>query len=73
MLNEERTSLGTDELYQAKKAQLPNSGVRYGAQAWCSDGRKQGEAAGSGTGVLVYFCAHCSAWLRFSDDSEVSI
>lgn len=43
---------------------------KVGAMAFASNGRKLGEAAGSGTGVLVYFSN--GAWRRISDDTPVS-
>jgi hypothetical protein len=48
-------------------ASLPTGVV--GAQAFVSNGRKIGEAAGAGTGVLAVFSN--SAWRRLSDDTPV--
>ena len=51
-------------------ATLPSAGGRSGWTAFVSDGRKQGEGAGSGTGVMVY--SDGTAWRRVSDDTAVS-
>lgn len=40
-----------------------------GQLAYASNGRKQGEGAGLGTGVPVYFSS--GQWRRFSDDTQV--
>jgi hypothetical protein len=50
-------------------AALPTSGVGPGSKAWASDGRKDGEGAGAGTGVEVVYDG--SAWLRVSDFTAV--
>jgi hypothetical protein len=50
-------------------ATLP--GGPNGAIAWCSNGRKVGEGAGSGTGVPVY--RFSGAWRVFSTDALVTI
>lgn len=49
-------------------AALPASGA--GAVAYASNGRKNGEGAGLGTGCLVYRDA--TAWRRVSDDTTVA-
>lgn len=48
---------------------LPSPGGRAGFTAFVSDGRKLGEGAGTGTGVLVY--SDGNAWRRVSDDTTV--
>ncbi len=50
-------------------ASLP-SGAFNGALAYASNGRKLGEAAGSGTGVIVAFSN--GIWRRLSDDAVVT-
>lgn len=50
-------------------AQLPG-GQLAGTIAFATDGRKVGEGAGLGTGVLVYFDG--SFWRRTSDDTTVA-
>lgn len=40
-----------------------------GMTAYATNGRKQGEGSGAGTGVPVYFSA--AKWRRYSDDTEV--
>lgn len=64
--------LGTDNVLSRAVAQLPSTGVRNGATAWATNGRKTGEGAGAGTGVLVYFTASDASWRRLSDDSVVA-
>lgn len=66
-------TLSTAELFNARKAQLPTTGLRDGAQAWCSNGRKSGEGAGAGTGVPVYFNLADRTWRNFYDDAEVQV
>jgi hypothetical protein len=41
-----------------------------GSIAFASNGRKQGEGPGAGTGVPVYYSAN--AWRRYSDDTPVT-
>lgn len=65
-----RTSLSTEFLHNAPLAQLSTSG-RDGATAWISDGRKSGEGAEAGTGMLAYFDSASSTWLSFRDDAPV--
>ncbi len=58
-------------------ADLPSTGLGNGTSyitiAFCSNGRKGGEGAGLGTGVPVYWNAASSQWLKFSDDTVVTI
>lgn len=49
-------------------AQLPNT--ENGATAYCTNGRKIGEAAGAGTGVPVYYSN--GAWRTYSNDAVVT-
>ena len=56
-------------LAAVKAAALPAAGVP-GALVFVGDGRKAGEAAGAGTGVVAAFSA--GAWRRLSDDGTVS-
>ena len=46
------------------------TGINSGAIAYASNGRKTGEAASAGTGVVVYYSA--GQWRRFYDDAVVS-
>lgn len=48
---------------------LPASATS-GSVAYASNGRKSGEAAGSGTGVPVYFSS--GHWRTFSNDATVT-
>lgn len=45
--------------------------VSYVTFAWISDGRKSGEGAGLGTGVLAVFQSSTNQWLRLTDYSVV--
>jgi hypothetical protein len=58
-------------------ANLPTTGLGNGTSyittAFCSNGRKSGEGAGTGTGVPVYWNAATSQWLKFSTDTVVTI
>lgn len=40
------------------------NGSAYITIAWCSDGRKPGEGAGMGTGILVVYDAVSGNWLN---------
>jgi hypothetical protein len=44
--------------------------IAAGAQAYASDGRKPGEGAGAGTGVLAYYDA-AGAWVSVCDGTVV--
>lgn len=52
---------------KAVVASLPTGSE--GMTAYATNGRKQGEGSGAGTGVPVYFSA--TKWRRYSDDTEV--
>lgn len=56
-------------------ATAPTTGVgdnlSYTSVCWISDGRKSGEGAGNGTGVLAYWQASASAW--YGVRSEVAV
>ena len=67
----EVNSLSTSTLFKAAKADLPTSGLRDGARAWCSNGLKPGET--TGTGVPVYYDATQSLWLSYRTDAEVQV
>jgi hypothetical protein len=66
--------LSTNALLQATVAALPSSAVQSGALAWATNGRKSGEGAGLGTGVLVYADnqAGTVTWRRLSDDTTAA-
>lgn len=57
-------------------ANLPVAGLGNGTTfvtvAFASNGRKSGEAAGLGTGQLVYFDTPSGLWLRVRDDSVIT-
>jgi|ETNvirnome_6_100_1030635.scaffolds.fasta_scaffold45996_2 hypothetical protein len=66
-------SLRTEYTIANTKARLPTAGVFNGAEAWCSDGRKVGEGASSGTGVPVYFDESGGVWMSYRTDAEVTV
>ncbi len=69
---EQFTSLSTEDLFVSLAADLPASGLRDGARAWASDGRKDGEAADEGTGVPVYYDLAAGTWNSYRTDTEVT-
>lgn len=44
-----------------------------GMVAYATDGRKQGEGAGNGTGVPVYYDETSGDWIVYSDDTAVQV
>lgn len=46
-------------------------GTTYITLAWISNGRKSGEGAGNGTGILAYYNASTNSW--FGVRSEVAV
>ena len=48
-------------------------GMRSFAVAFVTDGRKDGESAGRGTGVPVWYNPNTDQWLRFSDNEAVTV
>ena len=48
-------------------------GTSYITLAWISNGRKAGEGAGVGTGVLAVFQSSTNQWLRLTDYSVVVV
>jgi hypothetical protein len=59
---------------QQTEANLPLAvdGMAMPEIRWCTNGRKDGEGAGNGTGVYVYYNPSDNTWKRFSDDSTVA-
>lgn len=49
------------------------TGTSYVTLAWISNGRKSGEGAAAGTGVLAVFQASSNQWLRLTDYSVVVV
>lgn len=47
-------TLDSSDLLRRTKAALPTAGVLQGVSAFATDGRKVGEGASAGTGVLVW-------------------
>ncbi len=64
--------LSTETLLARTVAQLPTQGLGNGALAFATDGRKATEAAGSGSGVPVWYDAGAGLWRTFYDNSDVS-
>lgn len=54
-------------------APLAADGMTTFAARFITDGRKGGEGAGLGTGCPAYFNPATDEWLRFSDDTAVTI
>ncbi len=48
-------------------------GTSYITTAWISNGRKAGEGAGAGTGVIAIYQASTDQWLRLTDYSVVVV
>lgn len=48
-------------------------GTSYVTLAWISNGRKSGEGAGAGTGVLAVFASGSNQWLRLTDYTAVVV
>lgn len=48
------------------------NGTSYLTMRWISDGRKPGEGAGNGTGVLAYYSAGGDEWISVFDQNVVS-
>lgn len=44
-----------------------------GDMLWITDGRKLGEGAGAGTGVIAYYNPGTDEWFRLSDDTAVTV
>lgn len=67
----------TDGIPAADFADLPSSGLgnntSYATVWFCANGRKSGEGVGAGTGVPVYWNTASSQWLKFSDDTVVTV
>lgn len=49
------------------------NGTSYITVAWISNGRKSGEGAGSGTGVLAVYQSSTNQWLRLTDYTAVVV
>lgn len=67
----------TDGIPAYAFADLPTVGLADGSAGsyitilWVSDGRKSGESAGNGTGVLAIYDAASGDWLRVGADYDV--
>lgn len=64
----ERTGqpLSTNHVLKGTLASLPTSGVEDGAMGFATDARKDGEGAGSGTGIPVWFDKTLASWRTFT-------
>lgn len=70
-------ALFTDGLVAFAYADLPTDGlgdnVSYITIVFVSDGRKSGEGAGAGTGVVAYYDVASGNWLNIADYSQVLV
>lgn len=57
--------------YALADAPLAADGMTGYAVAFITDGRKQGEGAGNGTGIPAYYDFATDTWLKFSTDTAV--
>lgn len=57
--------------YALADAPLAADGMTGYAVAFITDGRKQGEGAGNGTGIPAYYSPATDTWLKFSTDTAV--
>lgn len=53
------------------EAPLAADGMTGYAVAFITNGRKQGQGAGAGTGILSYYNPATDTWLNFRDDTAV--
>lgn len=51
---------------------LAADGMNSPERRWCTDCRKDGEGAGLGTGIWVYYNSNDDTWKRFSDDTTAA-
>lgn len=66
------TASGVLELTLAA-APLAVNGAKGGDMLFISDGRKSGEGAGAGTGLIAYYNPATDSWYRPADDTAVAI
>ena len=72
LLSEIAGVTSTFEIMTLADAPLAADGMLAYEVRFISDGRKQGEGAGNGTGVPAYYDPAQDAWLRLSDDTAVA-
>lgn len=67
-MTQERTGevLGTNDQLVGTLASLPTAGVENGARAFATDGRKDGEGAGAGTGIPVWYDETSASWRTYT-------
>lgn len=53
-------------------ATMPTVNNSGGDEIWVSNGRKVGEGAGAGTGVLCYWNPTTGTWKKHRDDTDVT-
>lgn len=63
--------LAAGRVNSCKVADLPTTGVSNGDHWFATDGVKDGETTGNGTGCPVYFDEASGDWKRYSDDTTV--
>lgn len=66
MENEDARMLTVAHIMEAALADLPTSGVRNGAMGFATNGRKDGEGAGSGTGIPVWYDETSETWRTYA-------
>lgn len=59
--------------YTFDSAPRAGNGMNAHAVAFISDGRKPGESAGNGTGVIAMYDVDSDQWLRTSDYTQVTV
>lgn len=58
--------LSTNDQLTGTLASLPLSGVENGARAFATNGRKDGEGAGVGTGIPVWYDETSALWRTYT-------
>ena len=72
--SERAMSAFTARIYDTlSNAPLATDGLTSYAFGFISNGRKTGEGAGVGTGVLAYYDPDTDSWLNVRDDSAVQV
>lgn len=64
---------GVDAALLADAPLAATGGVQAGSLLFITNGRKSGEGAGAGTGVLAYYQSSLDQWMRTADDTAVVV
>lgn len=59
--------------YTLAAAPLSASGAKRGDMVFITNGRKTGEGAGTGTGLVAYYNPGTNSYYRFADDTAVVV